>query len=341
MITIGIIGTSNLVHHFLHIDKKKFSIKAISGRDKNKLKLFSQKLNCKFFFDHNELINQENIDLIYICLPEYFHYEYIKKSIEKNKNVICEKSFGVSENQISDLVRLANSKNKYLFESFMYFYHNQYDFINKIIDQKKYGQLKNINFINNGFLLDKDNFRLKKEMEGGILNDIGCYAVHLFLKFSSGKYLKSFSFFSKNKDEEVYTSGLVNIFSNTDFYLTGRFSYNLPANNELLLSFEKATIILKNCVSTNKRTIIEINECANNERLFKQNLMNSIINKITNKFYKLFPKKSISKKIIIKSDNPYKNMFNNFYKIINDQQNINDNNSLILDQAKIMEELRR
>ena len=340
MIKLGIIGTSKLLNHFFYIDKKKFEICGIYGRNKKKLEHFSKKFNCKYFLEYNSLIKNKEIDLIYINLPDYLHYKYILNSIQNNKHVICEKSFGINEDEIIKLVKLANLKNKYLFESFMYFYHEQYFYLKKIINKNQYGKLLNINFINFGILKDQNNYRLKKSTKGHILNDIGCYAIHLFLNLTNFQIKESYSYFGKKKEEEVFTSGMINLTSANNFYLNGQFSYNLPENNLLTLNFEKAIITSKNYITTKPRTIIKIKYFKINE-YFKNITRYKLINKIINKIFIKYKKNYKEKKVVIISENPYKKMFNSFFDIISQKHNIEINNSKILEQAKIMERVRR
>ena len=88
----GIIGLGNIAHEFskafAQINNAK--LLAISSKDANKLKKFSQQFNVesKFSFkNYQDLINCDEVDIVYIALPNSFHKQWILKAIENNKYV--------------------------------------------------------------------------------------------------------------------------------------------------------------------------------------------------------------------------------------------------------------
>src|ERR1051325_4595049 len=59
-----------------------------------------------------ELLADEEVELVIVNTPNYTHYEYTKKALLANKNVVVEKPFTVTATEASELIELANQQNK-------------------------------------------------------------------------------------------------------------------------------------------------------------------------------------------------------------------------------------
>tara|TARA_A100001015_G_C14367464_1_gene472869 strand:- start:2 stop:349 length:348 start_codon:yes stop_codon:yes gene_type:complete len=99
----GIIGLGNIAHEFskAFAETNNAKLLAISSKDENKLKKFGQLFNVesKFSFkNYQDLINCEEVDIVYIALPNSFHKQWILKAIKNNKNILVEKPATVNLN---------------------------------------------------------------------------------------------------------------------------------------------------------------------------------------------------------------------------------------------------
>ena len=56
------------------------------------------------------MINDENIDIIYITTPHNTHINYIEKALNKGKNVLCEKSITLNSNELDKGMAIAKEK---------------------------------------------------------------------------------------------------------------------------------------------------------------------------------------------------------------------------------------
>ena len=142
----GIIGLGNIAHEFskafVHINNAK--LLAISSKDENKLKKFRQQFNVesKFSFEnYQDLINCEEVDIVYIALPNSFHKQWILKAIKNNKNILVEKPATVNLSEAREIKEYLKKTNIFFSEAFMYRYHPQTQSVIDIIRNNKIGNL--------------------------------------------------------------------------------------------------------------------------------------------------------------------------------------------------------
>ncbi len=132
----GIIGLGNIALKFSEGFQytKNAKLFAISSRSKNKLQAFKNKFQIDdnyCFANYDSLLECKDLDIIYIALPNSLHYEWVMKSIEKEKNILVEKPATVNFLQMENIKNNLNNKNIFFSEAFMYRYHPQ---ILKVVD---------------------------------------------------------------------------------------------------------------------------------------------------------------------------------------------------------------
>lgn len=184
MIRIGVLGCANIalkaIIPAIIENSDRFQLSGIASRDYEKAKTCSQKYNVKIFDDYQNLIDSNEIDAIYIPLPNSLHFEWVEKSLQKGLHVIVEKSLACSLEDVKYLNELAKNKNLVLFENFQFRFHSQLKYIKSILSEGKIGELRCLR-ASFGFppFDDKDNIRYKKELGGGALFDAGAYPIKI------------------------------------------------------------------------------------------------------------------------------------------------------------------
>lgn len=111
---LAIIGAGMIVKDFLTIvpKLKDLELTAIYGRESNKDNLNELKNRygiMEVFYDYNELLSSE-IDTVYIALPNNLHFEFSRKALEANKNVIIEKPMTSNYEETLIINNLAREK---------------------------------------------------------------------------------------------------------------------------------------------------------------------------------------------------------------------------------------
>lgn len=213
---IGIIGTSEIAfRRFLPalISQKKFNYIGIASRNIDKTKKFIETFGGIGYASYDEILNDDTVDAIYIPLPPAMHYEWAKKSLEKNKHVFLEKPFTTNFNDTKELINTAKKRNLALHENYMFQYHSQIEYIKSLINSNKIGDIRLIR-INFGFPFRGNNdFRYTKELGGGALFDCGGYTLKLARLFlgDSTKIITSTLNYKKSFEVDIYGSAtLVN-----------------------------------------------------------------------------------------------------------------------------------
>jgi predicted dehydrogenase len=155
------------------------SVDAIASRKAEQAKETAALLGIPKHYDSYEaLLNDQDIDAVYIPLPNHLHVPWAIKALEANKHVLCEKPIGLSSAEAKQLQDAAAKKPKLkVMEAFMYRFHPQWKRIKKIIQDGVIGELKTVQSFFSYYNIDANNIRNKKEIGGGGLMDIGCYCV--------------------------------------------------------------------------------------------------------------------------------------------------------------------
>jgi len=164
----------------------------------------------KAYGSFDELLEDSLIDIVYIATPHNFHYDMMKKALEKNKHVFCEKAITVNDRQLEECVAIAKEKNLIISDGVTLLHMPLYKKLKEIIGSGKLGRVKMVQ-VNFGSCKEYDvtNRFFSKELAGGALLDIGVYATSFARFFMSSKanvVLTTVNFFETGVDE---SSGII------------------------------------------------------------------------------------------------------------------------------------
>lgn len=180
-IKFGIIGCSSIAERNTIpaiIQAKNVELGFIGSRTLDKAKGFAKKFSCQNYGNYEEVLEQEDINAVYISLPIGLQEEWILKSAKCGKHILCEKSATISYKSAKRIVDTCKKNKVHVSEAFSFVYHPQHKKVLEIIKKGKIGN--SFSFSSKfGFILpiSNKNFRFKKSLGGGVLNDIGCYII--------------------------------------------------------------------------------------------------------------------------------------------------------------------
>jgi predicted dehydrogenase len=126
---------------------------------------------------YEDCIDHDEIDAIYIALPNHLHGEWSMKALRAGKHVFCEKPLAMNLHEAQEMNRVANEQNLFLAEAFMYRHHPQWQRVRELLSNGDIGALRMIRSSFSYELSDLNNIRLKPECGGGALMDVGCYGI--------------------------------------------------------------------------------------------------------------------------------------------------------------------
>ena len=142
IIGYGVIGPI----HAAAIEKiKNAKLYAVCDVDGARLDACRREYDVKTFTDFNDVLNCKEIDAVHICTPHYLHFDMIKSALEHGKAVVAEKPVTMKKEQFSELLKLKNSdKVCVVFQNRL---NSSVLRMKKIIDEKKYGEIKAVKAI--------------------------------------------------------------------------------------------------------------------------------------------------------------------------------------------------
>jgi D-xylose 1-dehydrogenase (NADP+, D-xylono-1,5-lactone-forming) len=154
---------------------------AVGSRDVQRAgEVYAFAPDVRIYGDYDSVINDPEVEAIYIPLPNGLHAEWTIKALNAGKHVLCEKPLAVTAKEGTAMVEAARANHVVLMEAFMYRFHPQ---IMWAIEQVQSGALGPIRLVRASFSFDvrsrPDDIRVNPELAGGSLMDIGCYAVNI------------------------------------------------------------------------------------------------------------------------------------------------------------------
>lgn len=133
----------------------------------------------KVYHDYEELLTDQDIDAVYIPLPNHLHKKWTIEAARHGKHVLCEKPAGLTVEEIKEMIDLCQSKNVKFMEAFMYQFHPQHARVREIIEAGEIGDVKYMRASFSFFLeTTTGNIRMDQNKGGGSLYDVGCYCIH-------------------------------------------------------------------------------------------------------------------------------------------------------------------
>jgi len=132
----------------------------------------------RVFGSYEDLLTCEEVDAVYIPLPNHLHVPWSIKALEAGKHVLCEKPLGMDSAQVAQLLDISNKYPEQLvMEAFMYRFHPQWQRVSELLNTGIIGKARHVqaSFTYNN--TDPANVRNMRDIGGGGLMDIGCYCV--------------------------------------------------------------------------------------------------------------------------------------------------------------------
>ncbi len=132
--------------------------------------------HLKIYDDYEALIQDADIDAIYIPLPNSLHVEWVKKAARAGKHVLCEKPIALAAAEIDDLIRLRDETGLLIAEAYMIVHHPQWQLARSLVQDGKIGDLVHVmGAFSYNNAQDTTNIRNDPALGGGAIPDIGVY----------------------------------------------------------------------------------------------------------------------------------------------------------------------
>ncbi|WP_283676932.1 Gfo/Idh/MocA family protein [Clostridium perfringens] len=270
----GILGPGNIARDFAQaLNRVNGEVYAVASRNKERAEKFARENNVKKAYEsYDEIIKDENIDVVYIATPHSNHYEYIIKSLNNNKHVLCEKAITVNERELEEALKIAREKNLVLEEAMTLFHMPLYEKVIKKINKKDLGKVNMVQVSFGSFKeYDENNRFFNLDLAGGALLDIGTYALSFARYFLSSMPEEILSTVKKAKTGVDEESGII-LKTKEDEIATISLAFRSKMPKRGIVSCDNGFITIDNFPRANKATInyldgaVEVIECGEEEK---------------------------------------------------------------------------
>jgi predicted dehydrogenase/aryl-alcohol dehydrogenase-like predicted oxidoreductase len=179
----GIIGTGSIARTFAQNlpASRTGNLVAAASRTQKAADVFAKQFPCRAHGSYESLLNDPEVQAVYISTPHPMHLEWTIKAARAGKHILCEKPIGMNHAEATVAAEAARQNGVFLMEAFMYRCHPQTARVAEIIRSGRLGQLRLIEAI---FAFDCGSFKpesrlFRNDLGGGAILDIGCYCTSM------------------------------------------------------------------------------------------------------------------------------------------------------------------
>src|SRR5919197_167367 len=168
----GILGTADINRKLLHGARLTDAVEvvAICSRTEERARDAAARFNIpRWHPSYDGLLTDPDVEAVYISVPNSLHHAWTMRALAAGKHVLCEKPYSRHPEEVDEAFGLAEARGLVLSEAFMWRHHPQAARLKELL------QTIRASFC---FVLDDaPNIRLRPDLDGGALMDVGCYCV--------------------------------------------------------------------------------------------------------------------------------------------------------------------
>jgi xylose dehydrogenase (NAD/NADP) len=175
---LGLMSTANINDALLEAAPDGVEIAAVASRDASRAQAYAHEHGiARAHGSYEELLDDDELDAVYISLPNGMHHEWTLKAIDAGKHVLVEKPYSRRAAEAEEAWDAAGRAGIVVMEAFMWRHHPQAAAALSLVEQGKIGRLREIRTTFSFPLFDHENVRMVADLDGGALMDVGCYCI--------------------------------------------------------------------------------------------------------------------------------------------------------------------
>ncbi len=260
LIGLGSIGRVHL-ENYIQLKKEGFPIKLVAICNRNikskinnlvvgnnevdiELEIDFDKYNL--YNDLDQMLENEDIDIVDICLPTNLHAEISIKAMKKGYHVFCEKPMSLTETEAKKMLETSQEYNKKLMIGQTLRFSSPYEYIKKCIKQKKYDEVLSAFFYRSSGVPLWCDWLIDKNKSGGVILDLHIHDVDC-INWLFGKPNQLSSSEMENK-ESGYNTVSTN-FNYDNMVINAQAGWvgeEVPFNSMFRVDFEEGSLIYQN-----------------------------------------------------------------------------------------------
>jgi len=176
----GIVSTANINRNVIPGAQAsdKVDLVAVASRTQDRADAYAAEWGIpRAYGSYEALLEDSDVEALYISLPNTLHCEWSMRAVEAGKHVLCEKPLTRRAAEAEAVFAAADRAGRVLSEAFMYRHNPQIKRLRELVDEGAVGELRLVRSAFSYGLYDEENIRLRTDVEGGALMDVGCYTV--------------------------------------------------------------------------------------------------------------------------------------------------------------------
>ncbi|MCP4168653.1 MAG: Gfo/Idh/MocA family oxidoreductase [Chloroflexi bacterium] len=156
-IKLGVVGcgfASGELHGSGYKSLEEIDLIGFTDRERNyekKTVPMAERYGVNAYYTIDELLEDDSIEAIDVCVMEPGHYEIAKKSLLAGKHVLCEKAFTDDLGKARELVQIAQEKDVKLMVCYNYRYMGTVMELKQRIDAGEFGEMTFVNICGHGY----------------------------------------------------------------------------------------------------------------------------------------------------------------------------------------------
>ena len=179
----GILGVAKINDRLLPAFRKigNGELVAIASRSLDRAQAAARAAGIpRSFGAYEELLDDPNIDAVYIPLPNNLHGKWTKEAARRGKHILCEKPLSPAADEAQEIVAFCREQKVCLMDGFMWPHHPRTRMLREFLDRGEIGAIRRVTgaFTFRMPELDLSNIRLQPDLGGGSLLDVGCYPIY-------------------------------------------------------------------------------------------------------------------------------------------------------------------
>lgn len=179
VIGLGHIAQAAVLPAFRHA-QKNCKLVALASDSPRKLSAMGRRYGVKHLCNYNELdelFASGVVDAVYIALPNHLHKDYTLRAAKAGLHVLCEKPMAVTSRDAQQMIQACRAAGVKLMIAYRLHFERANLEAAAFAKAKRLGELR---FFSSDFSMQvsPENIRLKREMGGGPLYDIGIYCIN-------------------------------------------------------------------------------------------------------------------------------------------------------------------
>ncbi len=140
-LSVAVIGSGFMGKTHANVFKNYVKNLIICSNDESSGKALAEAVDGKYYYDYVSMLENENIDLVSICLPTHIHHFAAIEAIKRKISVLCEKPFASNVAEAEDIVIKAKENKVQLMVAHPLRFCPYWEYLRKLYNDKVLGNL--------------------------------------------------------------------------------------------------------------------------------------------------------------------------------------------------------